>query len=142
VGRGDAVTTAIIPAELAAFAWGMMSRAEYPFPPPVAVDWLREACGTDDVDAVKRALYQAAADELEGGSSHATDTGSWAAGQLRQGRFDSASRDISGRDNNDVISIRDWLPDANLSEASKASVLAWCDRAEAFIELCRAVEAA
>jgi hypothetical protein len=83
VGRADDVTTATIPADRAAEAWAMMARAENPFPAWAAVDWLRQVADTDDVDAVKRALYAAAADELlarekeELGFDHVPGSGGW-----------------------------------------------------------------
>ncbi len=45
-------------------AWGMINRAEDPMPVSVAVDWLRQEMNTDDVAAVKQALYDAASSWL------------------------------------------------------------------------------
>lgn len=52
--------------KLAAEAWALVARDEDPMPAVVAVDYLRELSGCDDRDAVKLALYAAAAASFEG----------------------------------------------------------------------------
>ena len=46
----------------AARAWAMLTHPTEPMPPPAALDWLRHEMDTDDVAAVKKALYAAAAE--------------------------------------------------------------------------------
>lgn len=59
----DTTTTGAEPP--AAFAWHMLTRPQNTMPLQAGLDWLRTAMGeTDDVGAVKRALYAAAADAM------------------------------------------------------------------------------
>lgn len=124
--------------ERAREAWGHLARPDDPMPVGVAIDWLRERCETDDVAAVKRALYRAAADWLDGllpyPSGRNPDTYSGGAmASLRKGALAKAARAAEQLRTNCY----------NANEPIHTSWAKWCEEgAFPALELCRSIEAA
>ena len=117
------MTVPAIPPELAAFAWAGL--AERGATPHEAVDWLRERAGTDDVRAVKLALYGAAADWL-----HARKPWEWPKGVF-EGLLEAG----------ELGKAADNIRDSRPTWAHEPRLTPWYDRCDAALALCRAVAA-
>lgn len=132
-------STPTIPAELAsvaAEAWAMLSRADDPMPVYAALDYVRERGECEDVEAVRRALYGAAADDLEGAMPGAPTMDMWSisapdqVGQIRVGQFFGHTVEYMRADTKKFLQsewTREWFW--------------WFDRADAALALCRAIAA-
>ena len=119
----------------AARAWAMLTDPTDPMPPQAAVDWLRQEMDTDDVAAVKRALYGAAADEVNArhvrlAGTHRPDDGTGTGGtaaHIRRAEFDAA------------LDRTAWLDD-NPGQWTKTYVV-WRGELKRILALCRQIEA-
>lgn len=118
-------------------AWCYLTQSADPMPVGVALDWVRERAGTDDLRAVKKALYGAAADAVLAARPSTVDGNSFSS-ELRRGKFDQAenSAELFPRFYGD--------PDHDLSRDPEAPAwLAWHrDRAAPALALCRLIAAA
>lgn len=124
-------TTAPELATLAAEAWRLLLADPVPVPSMV-VDWLREKACCEDVEAVKLALYGAAATSLDFSKLDE----SWQVTPLSViEEFKQASwPGVTGR----VSSMRHFSE----QRGDQLDWLAWCDKVDRALALCRAIEAA
>jgi len=127
----------------AAFAWHMLTRPENTMPLQAGLDWLRTAMDTDDVGAVKRALYAAASDWMS--EEFVRDCTLWNStpaaitNRVRSGTFDLNG--INGF-SDPVGEMRRVAGLANfLRQEVAARWLPWVERAEQTLSLCRQLEA-
>jgi hypothetical protein len=135
--------TAVSPdlAARAALAWEMLSRAKNPMPAWAALDWLQEE--HQDREECKRALYAAAAGSLMGSrpERHGNE-GATVCRMIADVKFADAHEDINGVPSASPshMGIRWWY--GSMKSPALTKWLKWCDRADAALALCRAIEAA
>jgi len=125
----------------ARFAWEALSRGA---PVYEVLDWLREQMGTDDVGAVKGALYGAAAEHIgvfgserqvhgkpwRDSSTYTTD----ACREIERGAFDAADSAVSW--------LTEIYTDPERERNSDNPYMHWCCEFIRVLALCRAIEAA
>lgn len=135
-------------ATLAAECWVMMTRAEEQCPPAIAFDLLRIRAGeTDDVPALKLAVYGAAGSAVPKSPRVDFDMDDDVRSTVtRVSRFISdgarlfaanAVRDLRDRWAGYVEHARHYAHEV-VDEARE--IIAWCDKADAALALCRAIE--
>ena len=121
-------------------AWRMAFRKADPMPPDVTLDWLREQTGTDDVAALKAALYDAAVTCLTGRLHHDYGFSQLDAPRVlgRMGEHDFGGARIEWRYLHTAFNLRTARLGGGWYTSKR---IAWLDACRAALDLCERIAA-